>query len=505
MRLNFIISLLTAALFLIRCSSDNPVEPEKKSKIEGTITFSGQWSETPEDIRVVAAVDFPIKSFNDLIQSGSLEDNGSVSYSIELENGFYKFVGVIWKAQDGNWGLASICGVYSDDQDFNTPKGISLSSDNSTVSGIDISVNRSRGKVLNGSQITGTVNLQGAWPDEYSSAMVFSTKRDMISEQFDLLDLNMGTALERGQASANYTIETPADTNRSIGLAFLDINGTLTEEAVYFSQNNGGMEINEQLIAANETIDGPDFDMQLGSVTSAVKGTISFIGDWPATAEEVRLITATTYPPSIDELIIGEEISPDVSTHKYTFYLEPNTYRMMGVAWRAEGTEWDIMSICGAYFAGEDSLAPSDVIIPNEDSIVEDINIVVNRSKARKVSETYIQGNVVFNGEWPSVFTEARVVATTKFQIFPPILPTMLDLAFSAPIEVGLTSVDYNIKAFPGTFAAIGVIFLKEDQTLTIEDIIYSLDVDGLNLVPFEVPENTTVNGPDFIIELFEP
>jgi hypothetical protein len=501
MRIRFVISLLTAGLLLIRCSSDNPAEPTKKLKIEGTITFTGQWPETPEEIHVVAALDFPIKSFADLKQGSSFEDNGTVSYSLELASGFYKFIGVIWKPQGGNWGLASICGVYTNDQDFRTPEGVLLNTDNQTVTGIDISVDRSKGRKLEGSIIQGSVTLQGAWPDGYSSAMIFSSKKDMISEQFDLLDLNMGTALERGETSASYQIDTPADTNRTIGVGFLDINGKLTEDAVYFAQNNGGLVVEQQVVPENQTINGPNFDVKLGSVSSAVKGTINFIGSWPATAEEVRLITATTYPPAIEELIIGEEISPDVSSHKYTFYLEPNTYKLMGVAWRAEGTEWDIMSICGAYFAGEDSLAPSDIIIPNEDSIIENINIVVNRSKARKVSETYIQGNVQFNGTWPEQFTEARVVATTKFQIFPTELPTMLDLAFSPTIEVGTNSIDYNIKAFPGTFAAIGVIFLNEEQTLTIDDILYSLDVGGLSIEPFEVAENTIVNGPDFTIE----
>jgi hypothetical protein len=173
----------------------------------------------------------------------------------------------------------------------------------------------------------------------------------------------------------------------------------------------------------------------------------------------------------------------------------------MGVAWRAEGTEWDILSICGAYFAGEDSLTPTEIIIPDENSIVKNINIVVDRSKARKVTETYIQGSVQFNGTWPSEFTEARVVATTKFNIFPTILPTMLDLAFSPTIDKGSTSYNYNIKAFPGTFAAIGVVFLNESQTLTVDDILYSLDIGGLDLDPFELPENTTMDGPDFVIE----
>ena len=77
----------------------------------------------------------------------------------------------------------------------------------------------------------------------------------------------------------------------------------------------------------------------------------------------------------------------------------------------------------------------------------------------------------------------------------------MFDLAFSPTIEVGSTSIDYNIKAFPGTFAAIGVVFLNEQQTLTVDDILYSLDIGGLSIEPFELLENTTDDGPDFVVE----
>ena len=500
MKLRFAISLLAAVLLLYSCK-DDPVEPDVIFKIEGTITLSGQWPEEPADIRVVAAEDFPIKSFDDLIQSSSLQDNGSISYSLELEQEYYEFIGVIWKPENGDWGLASICGVYTEDPDFYTPKGVSFDSFNKTLSGIDISIDRSRGKILNGTTISGTVNLEGAWPDEYASAMIISSEKNIAFEKFDLYDLNMGTALDRGATSANYQIDIPPGTNRTIAIAFLDINGMLTQSAVSFAQTNGAMEINEQLISENQAIDGPDFNVKFGGLTSAITGKINFIGSWPAETEEIRLITATTYPPSIDELIIGEEISPDVASHNYAFYLEPNTYKLMGVAWRAAGTEWDIMSICGAYFTGEDSLTPTDVIIPDENSIVENINIVVNRSRARKVTETYIQGKVLFNGTWPEDFTEARIVATTRFNIYPTELPTMLDLAFSPTIEVGSTSYDYYIKAFPGTFAAIGVVFLNEQQTLTIDDILYSLDIGGLSIDPFVLTENTTTDGPDFTIQ----
>lgn len=501
MKYSFVIGCLVMVLLFSGCKEDEPVKPETVYKIEGTVNFSGEWPESPADIRVVASKDFPIGSFDDLIQSGSIDGNGSVGYSLELDNDHYKFIGVIWKPENGNWGLASICGIYTNDQDFLTPQGVTIDSLIATTTGIDISVNRSRGKVLNGSKITGAVNLEGAWPDGYASAMVVASKADLTSESFDLFDLNMGTALERGTTSANYQIDVPADSNRTIAIAFLDIDGTLSEDAVYFAQNNNGLDISAQVIAENQSINGPDFNMELGGITSAIKGKINFIGTWPAATKEIRLITATTYPPTIDELIIGEAISPDVTSHKYAFYLEPDTYKLMGVAWRAEGTEWDVMSICGAYFSGEDSLAPSEVIIPDENAIVEDINIVVNRSKARKVTETYIQGSVQFNGTWPAEFTEARVVATTKFQIFPTLLPTMLDLAFSTTITAGSTSFDYNIKAFPGTFAAIGVVFMNEQQTLTIDDLLYSLDIGGLSIEPFEVEESTTVDGPDFTVQ----
>jgi hypothetical protein len=296
-------------------------------------------------------------------------------------------------------------------------------------------------------------------------------------------------------------VDTPAGTNRTIGVVFLDSDGKVTQEAVYFSQNNGGLKVQDQNVTDNQTVDGPDFNIKMGSVTSGIQGTVSFTGSWPAKAEEVRLIAATIFPPAIEELIIGEEISPDASNHKYTFYLEPAAYKLIGVAWRAEGTDWDIVSICGAYFAGEDSLAPSEVVVPDENTIVKDINIVVRRSRARKATETYIQGNVTFTGTWPTGITEARVIATTKFQIFPTILPTMLDLALSDPITPGITSTQYTLKAFPGTFAAVGVIFLKADQPLSIDDILYSLDVGGLSINPFVVPENSTVAGPNFDIK----
>ncbi len=255
------------------------------------------------------------------------------------------------------------------------------------------------------------------------------------------------------------------------------------------------------IVSENETVSGPDFNVQMESVQSGIQGTVTFSGAWPATAEEVRLVAAKTFPPNFEEIIIGESIPVNVASYDYLFELRPDTYRIVGVAWRAEGTNWDILSICGFYFAGEDSLAPGQVVIPTDISVVDNINISVDRSKARKITDTKITGSITFNGTWPADITEVRVIATTRFSIIPIEMPTLLDLAFSDVIQPGVTSLDYEIKAFPGTFVATGVIFFREGQTLSINDIFYSAEVGGLDVDPYDVPEDSTVAGPDFNIQ----
>ena len=169
--------LLAAGLFLLQCGGDNGVEPKQKFKIEGTVTFSGEWPEAADEVRVVVGTDFPIKSFDDLVQSAPLASDGSASYSVDVDNGSYAFVGVIWKPAVGDWGLAGICGVYSADSDFYTPAKVMVSAESPTASGIDISVNRTNAKKLTGAQVIGTIQLQGAWPTDYSSAVMITSDR----------------------------------------------------------------------------------------------------------------------------------------------------------------------------------------------------------------------------------------------------------------------------------------------------------------------------------------
>ena len=93
------------------------------------------------------------------------------------------------------------------------------------------------------------------------------------------------------------------------------------------------------------------------------------------------------------------------------------------------------------------------------------------------------------------------MIATTKFSLFPPVLPTLLDLSFSNSISSGVDSSDYTINAFPSTYVATAVIFFKSGQSLSLQDIVYSMNAGGLNLLPYIAMEDSTVAGPDFNIK----
>lgn len=245
-----------------------------------------------------------------------------------------------------------------------------------------------------------------------------------------------------------------------------------------------------------------DFDPGLEPINSNIEGTITYSGEWPGTPAEVRLVAATSFPPSgLSDLIIGESIPINGSNYDYKFYLKPGAYNVLGVAWREQGSSWDILSICGLYFEGTDSLSPASVILPDESSTVRGIDIHVDRSNAKRITDSRITGMIKFTGAWPDSITEVRVISTTQFSLVPTVkLPSLLDISFSNSIPVESDSAEYVINAYPGTFVATGVLFFRANQTLSLTDILYSYTVGGLSLTQIVVQENQTINGPNFNI-----
>ena len=495
---------IVVALLFVSCGKDSGVEPQpqQNTAIKGMVQFSGQWPAPAAEVRLFTSQVFPPTNINQLTLGEQLPtDQASYSFSYPLEAGVYKIIGVIWKPVGGTWELSGICGIYFEGAATLIPSTVTLTAEKPVVENVQINVNRANARKNASAKISGTVTIDGEWPANFGSAVVAASLRDPLTATLSLLDLIPGSVIPKGNKSFDYSLNVPAGLYKAVGVLFINADGSISSDALYFAQNVGGVFIGDIPAADNQTVAGPNFTIRLANVQSGVKGTVFFKGTWPAPVEEVRLIAAKTFPPDLSDLIIGPQVSADGDFRDFNFPLLPDTYKLVGVAWRAKGTNWDLISICGAYFAGTDSLAPGELKIESGTTVLEGVKITVDRSKARKVSDTKVVGKVEFKGEWPADITDARVLITTRFQIFPTQLPTMLDLGFSETIPRGTKNFDYLIKAFPGTFVATGVIFFKEGQPLTITDILYSLQVGGLDLNPYTVAENTTVNGPNFTIQ----
>ncbi len=493
--------LLILIILMMACETDHGIEP-LNSAIEGTITFTGAWPTEPAEVRLVTATKFPPTDITDLdIGEKIPTDVNRYDYTYYLQTGTYKMVGIIWRTADNGWDFSSICGVYFTEGDSLLPGEVTINSPEARTRNINISVNRSKAREVTDARIVGNIQFEGAWPDSFSSAMIVAATRNPLTESFTLLDLNIGSIIPKGTVSMDYSIAASPLTYRAVGILFFRENEPLSIDDLYYSQNVGAMIVQDIPVSDNETVQGPDFNIPIGPILSGIKGTITLAGNWPDTAEEVRLITSRTFPPAFEDLVIGNKIPSDASSYTYEFNLRPDMYKLVGVAWRAAGTVWDLTSICGYYVIGTDSLSPTEVIVETNDSYVENVDIYVNRNKAHTNSDTWITGSIQFNGSWPDDVTEARVIATTQFSILPPVLPTLLDIGFSDSITPGQSTFEYQIKAFPGRFLATAVVFFKEGQVLSMEDVIYSTGVGGLSLAPYNVVENTTVAGPDFTIE----
>jgi hypothetical protein len=241
------------------------------------------------------------------------------------------------------------------------------------------------------------------------------------------------------------------------------------------------------------------------TITKGVTGTLTFTGQWPATPVELRLITSTKFPPVMSEVAFRDSIPFDSSTYSYQLELDPGTYKLVGIAWRTDGAEWNFPSICSFYFSGttpEDSLAPASLTIDTDTTIVKRVNMRIDRSKARIVSAAKITGSVTFNGAWPDSVAEARVIATTRLDLTTLELPTSNDLAIDNDrIAVGTPTYNYEIPAFPGNFLATFVIFFKKDGKLTVQDVLWTNDRGGLDMGhTYSVGLDQTVEGPDFTV-----
>lgn len=233
-----------------------------------------------------------------------------------------------------------------------------------------------------------------------------------------------------------------------------------------------------------------DMDHGLEPIRSGISGTINYVGDWPENTAEVRIVAATTFPPTdINDLIIGDILPIGGDSTIYIFYLDPGDY-YIGLVWREREAAWGIQSIFGIYTNPGDSFAPGLITIPDDTTVVTGKDITADFAYARRASQSSISGTVKFSGNWPENVENFMVIASTKF---PP--ASMLDLAFSGLQPGYVDSINYSISAAPGTYLVVGVVLKKVDQPWALENVV------GLLLKDIVVPtESSEVKGIDFTV-----
>ena len=130
------------------------------------------------------------------------------------------------------------------------------------------------------------------------------------------------------------------------------------------------------------------------------------------------------------------------------------------------------------------------IIIPDKNTLVNNIDIHADLSKARRKVDSAIQGMLKVNGPWPDGATQVLVVAS------PTILPTsLLDVVFGVPIGAGFDSSAFSLSVQPGTYRLIGALLIEENKPIGVESIkaIYKKKPTDFLPASVVVPTDTTV------------
>lgn len=190
-------------ILITSCQIDTGIKPTQ-SGFNGTIYFKNEKPQETDQVIVVASTKFPPTTITDIVQGEPLSlDSDSVYYEIWTPPADFAAIGVVWKEKDQPWDVTNIIGIYFPTENKFSPGSLSLPDKNTVVQSINIEADYSKAKKNVKSYISGTLTVNGNWPENATSVLVVVSPTLVPS---GLLDVTFGQPIEAGFETAAYSL-----------------------------------------------------------------------------------------------------------------------------------------------------------------------------------------------------------------------------------------------------------------------------------------------------------
>ncbi|RIK52545.1 hypothetical protein DCC62_32875 [candidate division KSB1 bacterium] len=162
----FLFSVMAAAF--LSCNFDQGLGV-LESKISGKVYFLGTDSrpQNVDEVRVVAAANFPPQGFGDVFFSEAIPFAGdSAAYEMPLPVDNYPAVAVLWKPRGEDWNFTSLLGFYGFDPRTLSARlqPVNLTNDQPVADHVDIVALWSFAQF--DAHVEGEITFQGQWPED---------------------------------------------------------------------------------------------------------------------------------------------------------------------------------------------------------------------------------------------------------------------------------------------------------------------------------------------------
>jgi hypothetical protein len=256
-----------------------------------------------------------------------------------------------------------------------------------------------------------------------------------------------------------------------------------------------------------------EIDHGLEPIRSKISGVVTFKGDKnPDLTDEVRVALVRQFPPKeINELLFSEIILNNsdklpVEPRPWEIYVEPGSYEIVAVIWKANNQSWNISDVIGIYggaFIGDQLIPPfpfKPVVIPESGVVIDTIEANLNRVNR----DATVEGRITFEGTWP---TNTGVVAIGAFTDIPAagnVFDYLLkNVALDYSVSMHVDQADYRLRVrSTDVLKYIAVLWISDSYDFsTIRDIGYFRDPADPSKPGIVTPKAGATTGLDITVD----